>query len=58
MSGFWITESVTYKIIADTEEEARDIWNKYWSDGEDPMLLDMKIKAADVDADWNWERDA
>ena len=55
-NGYWITESTTYKIFAESEEQARDIWNRYWCDGEDPSTLDMKIKGGDVEADWNWER--
>jgi hypothetical protein len=56
MSDFWITESITYKIYAESEEQAREIWNKYWCDGEDVSTLDMKFKGAEVDADWDWTR--
>jgi hypothetical protein len=56
MSSFWITESLTYKIYADSEEQAREIWNKYWCDGEDISTLDMWLKNSDVDADWDWAR--
>lgn len=56
-NGWWITESTTYKIFAKTEEEAREIWNKYYCDGESPDTLDMKAKSFDVEADWNWEDD-
>jgi len=53
-NGYWITESTTYKIFADSEEEAREIWNRYWLHGQD-MSANMKIKGGDVEADWNWE---
>jgi hypothetical protein len=53
-NGYWITESTTYKIFADSEEEAREIWNRYWLHGQD-MSANMKIKDGDVEADWNWE---
>jgi hypothetical protein len=56
-NGYWITESTTYKIFAESEEEAREIWNRYWCDGEHPSTLDMKIKDGDVEADWNWTRE-
>lgn len=56
MEGYWITESTTYKIFAESEEEARDIWNKYWCEGEDPSTLDMKIKYGDVEAEWEWQK--
>lgn len=56
MEGYWITESTTYKIFAESEEEARAIWNRYWCDGEDPSTLDMKIKDGDVEADWEWQK--
>ena len=56
-NGYWITESTTYKIFAESEEQAREIWNRYWCDGEDLSTLDMKIKDGDVEADWNWMRE-
>jgi hypothetical protein len=56
MDGYWITESTTYKIFAESEEQACEIWNRYWCDGEDPSTLDMKIKDGDVEADWDWTR--
>ena len=57
MNDFWVTECVTYKIYADSEEQAREIWNKYWCDGEDISTLDMKFKEATVEADCDWTRD-
>lgn len=54
-NGWWITETTTYKIHAESEEEARAIWQKYWADGTDPYALPMKIKDSGVEADWNWE---
>ena len=56
MDGYWITESTTYKIFAESEEQACEIWNRYWCDGEDPSTLDMKIKDGDIEADWDWTR--
>jgi hypothetical protein len=56
-NGYWITESTTYKIFAESEEEARKIWNRYWCDGEEPSTLDMKIKDGEVEADWMWMRE-
>ena len=55
-TGYWVTEYTTYKIIANSEEEARKIWNEYWCDGVNPGMLDMKIKDGGVEADWNWLR--
>ena len=53
--SYWISETLTYKIFAESEEEARKIWNRYWIDGEDINNLDVKLKGVDVEADWNWE---
>jgi hypothetical protein len=57
-NGYWITEYTTYKIFANSEDEARVIWNKYWCDGEEIATLDIKVKDGGVDADWVWEREA
>jgi len=54
-NGWWITESTTWKIFADTEEEARTIWHAYYGEGKDPNTLDMKLKDGDVEADWQYE---
>ena len=54
-NGWWITESTTWKIFADTEEEAGAIWHAYYSEGKDPNVLDMKLKDGDVEADWQYE---
>jgi hypothetical protein len=57
MEGYWITESTTYKIFAESEEEARDIWNKYWNEGVAWTELPMNVKDGGVEADWEWQED-
>ena len=52
--GWWITESTTYKIHADSEEEARAIWLKHWDEGVSWTDLPMAIKDGGVEADWKW----
>jgi hypothetical protein len=54
MDGYWITEARTYKIFAKSEDEARGIWHRYWHDGEDMSLLDMKFKETEIECDWDW----
>ena len=56
MEGYWITESTTYKIFAESEEEARDIWDKYWTEGVAWTELPMNIKDGGVEADWEWQK--
>jgi hypothetical protein len=56
-NGYWITESTTYKIFANSEEEARLIWNRYWCDGEPLSSLNVKIKDGNIEADWQWTRE-
>lgn len=56
-NGYWITESITYKIFADSEKEARTIWHKYWTEGEPVESLPIKIKDGGAEADWDWELD-
>lgn len=55
MEGYWITESTTYKIFAESEEEARDIWDKYWTEGVPWTELPMNVKDGDVEAEWEWQ---
>jgi hypothetical protein len=57
VTGYWITEYTTYKIFADSEREARTIWNRYWCDGVPAGELDMSIKDGGVEADWSWTRE-
>ena len=56
-NGYWITEYTMYKIFADSEEEARTIWNKYWCDGEEIVTLPMTVKDGGVEAEWSWIRE-
>ena len=56
-NGWWITEYTTYKIFAETEEEARREWNRYWCDGEEIYNLDITLKDGGVEADWSWTRE-
>jgi len=56
-NGYWITQYTTYKIFADSEAEARLIWNKYWCDGEEIADLDISLKDGGVEADWSWTRE-
>jgi len=53
--GYWITESTTYKIHAETEGEARKIWLKHWDEGVSWTQLPMAIKDGSVEADWDWQ---
>lgn len=55
VNGYWITESTTWKIFAESEDQAREIWQRYWRDGERWEELDMKPKDGSVEADWSWE---
>jgi hypothetical protein len=57
MDGYWITESTTYKIFAESEEQAREVWRKYWLEGINSGQLPMKAKSFDVEADWQWEEE-
>lgn len=54
MDGYWITESVTWKIYAESEAEARAIWLRYVETGESEGL-DMKCKDMEIEADWEWQ---
>ena len=54
MDDFWVTESNTYKIYADSVDEAKEIWNKYCN-GTPSSELPMKLKAVELDADWEEE---
>lgn len=54
MDDFWVTESNTYKIYADSVEEAKEIWDKYCN-GTSSAELPMKLKDVTVDADWTEE---
>jgi hypothetical protein len=54
MNDYWVTESNTWKIYANTEAEAREIWNKFCN-GTPAAQLDMKLKDITVDADWGEE---
>lgn len=56
MEGYWITESTTYKIFAESEEEARDIWDKYWTEGVPWTELPMNVKDGGVEAEWEWQK--
>lgn len=51
MNDYWVSETNVWKIYADTEEEAKEIWQKY-CDGVPSSELDMKLKGCLVDADW------
>lgn len=53
--GWWITESTTWNIHADSEAEAREIWLKHWDEGVAWTELPMSPRDGSVEADWNWE---
>lgn len=55
-NGYWITESTTWKIHANSEAEAAQIWAKYWEHGIAWTELPMSLKDGGVEADWNWEQ--
>lgn len=57
MAGrLWITESITWVVGGDTEEEAWQEWAKYQG-GIRADYLDMKMKSTDCDSrdDALWE---
>lgn len=49
---FWVTEILTWKIYADSQEEAKKIWEQYQETGEAPSA-NMKLKDYDIDPDWD-----
>jgi hypothetical protein len=54
---YYITETTTWKVYAESEEQARKIWNEYWCDGVEPSQLVMKLADNSVEADWQWTRE-
>jgi uncharacterized protein YcnI len=55
VDAWWVTESTTWKIYADSEDEAKEKWRKYFHEGQDPDELDMTAKDGGYDADWGEE---
>ena len=53
-NAYWITESITYAVYAESEEQARKEWAKYMATGE-TSDLNIKMKGCDIEADWRWE---
>lgn len=53
MGAYWVTETMTWKIYADSEDEARNIWRRY-QEGESWGVLDMKLKGVDTEGDWDF----
>jgi len=56
MKAWWVTEYATWKIFANTEEEAKKIWHAYAVEGTPAVELDMKLKYNDVESDWEEEQ--
>lgn len=51
MNDYWVSETNTYKIYADSLDEAKQIWEQF-CDGTPWTELPMKLKGIEVDADW------
>lgn len=51
MPEYWVSEVLTWKIYADTQEEAQRIWRAYL-DGEAPDTGVMKLKGIEHETDW------
>jgi len=54
-NAYWATEAYTWKIYADTPEEARDKFERYVWKNEHPKKLDMKCKAVELTGEWSEE---
>ena len=53
--AYWVTVSTTWKIYADSEEEARRKFERHWFEGVSADELDMVAKATEIDSDWGME---
>jgi hypothetical protein len=55
MNSYWVSVNTTWKIYAETPEEASEKFRRYYEGGEDPDTLDMVPKSTDIDSDWEME---
>jgi len=47
---FWVSETLVWKITAESEEEARRVWQSYLDDA--PDMSRMKLKSVEHETDW------